>query len=115
MTPLLWEDRAYNEDGGEEEEEAAAEGETFCALPPSLPPPPFKKTGKVRLWGGRGGRGDDSGAEKDMEGTLYHTSRGAQLWEEEDGREGGRKRRKSGPREGGKEEERKGKGRKGKP
>ena len=56
MTPLLWEDRAYNEDGGEEEEEAAAEGETFCALPPSLPPPPFKKTGKVRLWGERGGR-----------------------------------------------------------
>ncbi len=44
-----------------------------------------------------------------MEGTLYHTSRGAQLWEEEDGREGGRKRRKSGPREGGRRKE-KGKG-----
>ena len=43
MTPLLWEDRAYNEDGGEEEEEAAAEGETFCALPPSLPRPSGKR------------------------------------------------------------------------
>ncbi len=110
MTPLLWEDRAYNEDGGEEEEEAAAEGETFCALPPSLPPPPFKKTGKVRLWGGRGGRGDDSGAEKDMEGTLYHTSRGAQLWEEEDGREEGERGEKVGLGREGRRRKEKGKG-----